>query len=457
MKVLDNQQWIRTQFADCQLGNKKRTERLQKVAAAMLAQPEQSLPKQNAQWKDLKAAYRLLDKQRVTFDAVAEVHWRQTRQTKPGRYLLISDTTEVDHFSHRATTGLGQLGNGSGRGMQLHNCLVYNCDLKLIEGIAGAKLHYRIKVPKKETRMQRLARVRESELWGNLVQDIGSAPQGSQWIHVFDRGGDNFEAMCHITLTACDYVIRAAKFQRNVINQAGEKVPLGEAIKDTGLLGSYELNLRSRPGVKARTAKIEVRTTSVISPRPRHHSAWVKQCGVTEIRANIVIVQEIDAPKGVTPIRWVLLTSLPTETFEDAWQVIEDYENRWLVEEYHKVLKTGCSMEIHSLRTAERLEPLTGVISILGVRLFQMKLIGRSQPEAKASTHVPLSWLKALLLLRPQLNSSTMTVYDFFRELAKLGGFLARKGDGEPGWQTIWHGYKQLQGILDGLRLAGKI
>ena len=139
--------------------------------------------------------------------------------------------------------------------------------------------------------------------------------------------------MCHITLTGCDYVIRAAKFQRNVINQAGEKLPLGEAIEDNSLLGSYELNLRSRPGVKARTAKIEVRTTSVTFPRPRHHSAWVKQCGVTEVRANIVIVQEVDAPKGVTPIRWVLLTSLPTDTFEDAWQVIEDYENRWRVEE----------------------------------------------------------------------------------------------------------------------------
>ena len=245
MKVLDNEQWIENQFGDCQLGNRKRTERLQTVATAMLAQPEHSLPKQNNRWKDLKASYRLFDNKRVTFDAVAESHWQQTRQTKPGRYLLISDTTDIDHFSHRSTTGLGQLGNGSGRGMQLHNCLTYNCDAKQIEGIAGALLHYRIKVPKNETRMQRLSRVRESELWGNLVQNVGCAPEGCQWIHVFDRGGDNFEAMCHIRLTDCDWVIRAAKFQRNVINQAGEKVTLGEAVKDTRVLGSYELNLRS--------------------------------------------------------------------------------------------------------------------------------------------------------------------------------------------------------------------
>lgn len=457
MKVLDNHRWIETQFHSCELGNRKRTERLQKIAAAMLSQPEQSLPKQNNQWKDLKAAYRLFDQERVTFNAVADPHWQQTRQTKPGRYLLISDTTEIDHFSHRSTTGLGQLGNGSGRGMQLHNCLVYNCDEKQIHGIAGALLHYRIHVSKTETRMQCLARVRESELWGKLVEQVGGTPQGCQWIHVFDRGGDNFEAMCHIRLTECDWVIRAAKFQRNVINLAGEKVTLGEAVGETRSVGSYELSLRSRPGVKARVAKIEVSLTSVTFPRPRHHSAWVKQCGINEIQTNVVVVQEVNAPKGVTPIRWVLLTSLPAKTFEDAWQVIEDYENRWLVEEYHKVLKTGCSIENHALRTAERLEPLIGLISVIGVRLFQMKLIGRNQPETKAATNVPSSWLKALKRMRPKINLTNMTVYDFFRELAKIGGFIGRKSDGEPGWQTIWHGFKQLQGILEGLRLAGQI
>ena len=180
VKVLDNDQWVETQFGSCQLGNSLRTKRLQKVAANMLGQPEESLPKQNNRWAELKAAYRLFDNEDVTFEAVAEQHWRQTRQTKPGRYLLICDTTDIDHFSHRATTGLGQLGKGNGRGMQLHSCLVYNCGDKQIEGVAGAIIHYRPVVPKNETRMQRLNRARESELWGNLVDVVGSAPPGSQ-------------------------------------------------------------------------------------------------------------------------------------------------------------------------------------------------------------------------------------------------------------------------------------
>jgi hypothetical protein len=457
MKFVDNQSWIDTQFSQAHLGDQRRTRRLLTVAYHMLAGPEQSLPKQNPRWSDLKAAYRLFDNDRVTFNAVAESHWRQTRATKPGRYLLISDTTDIDHFSHKATTGLGQLGKGDGRGMQLHNCLVYNCDKKLIEGSAGALLHYRIQVPKKETRMQRLNRIRESELWGNLVDEVGSAPEGSQWIHVFDRGGDNFEAMCHIRLTDCDWIIRAAKLNRKVINEEGEKVSLKAALKSAKLLGSYELILRSRPGVKARTAKMEVSVVTVTFPRPRHHSKWVKQCGIDELQMNVVLVQEIDPPQGVTPIRWVLLTSLPVRTLDDAWQVIEDYENRWLVEEYHKAIKSGCSVELHALRSAKRLEPLIGLISVIGTRLLQLKLIGRSQKEAKAATHVPSSWLKCLKLARPDVRLTGMTVYQFFRELAKFGGFLGRKGDGEPGWETVWHGYKKLHSLLDGLRLVGAI
>lgn len=457
VKVFDNDQWVEKQFGSCQLGNSLRTKRLQKVAAQMLSGPEQSLPKQNPRWADLKAAYRLFDKEDVTFDAVAQEHWRQTRRTKPGRYLLLSDTTEIDHFSHRATTGLGQLGKGDGRGMLLHNCLVYNCHDQQIEGAAGALIHYRTVVPKDETRVQRLSRIRESDLWGNLVDKVGSAPQGSQWIHVFDRGGDNFEAMCHIQLAECDWVIRAAKLNRSVINENGEKVSLKSTLESARLLGSYELKLRSRPGVKARTAQIEVSTVKVTFPRPRHHSKWVKQCGISELTMNVVVVQEVNARKGVTPIRWVLLTSLPVDTFEDAWQVIEDYENRWMVEEYHKVLKTGCSVERHALRTAARLEPLIGLVSVIGTRLIQLKLIGRTQVDAKAATHVPSSWLKCLKLARPNLKLTGMSVYTFFRELAKLGGFLGRKGDGEPGWQTVWHGYKRLHALLDGLRLAHAI
>jgi len=457
MQVLDNDRWVEENFGSCELGDARRTKRLVKIAGNMLAAPEKSLPQQNVEWADVKAAYRFFDNENNTFQRIAEPHWQQTRQTKPGRYLLISDTTDVDHFSHQATTGLGMLGDGQGRGMQLHNCLMYDCNHQQIRGSAGALIYYRQHKPKNETRMQRLSRLRESDVWGMLVDEVGEAPEASHWIHVFDRGGDNFEAMCHVKLSGNDWVIRASKLDRKVLTNEGRKISLNEAISEARELGGYELSLRSRPGVAARTAKIRLSVVSVTFPRPSQYSKWVTRCGIKELKMNVVIVQEVDAPKGVTPIRWVLLTSLVVETFEDAWQVVEDYENRWLVEEYHKVIKTGCSLEMHALRSADRLEALIGLISVIGARLFQLKLVGRNQPEAKAATHVPASWLKCLKLVRPKTKLTGMTVYEFFRELAKMGGFLGRKGDGEPGWQTIWRGFQKLQSILDAMKLIGAI
>jgi hypothetical protein len=456
MLVLENADWIVQQFQDCRLGDVRRTNRLLKVAGHMLEAPEKSLPQQNPAWSDVKAAYRLFAVNDVTFEGVAAPHWQLTRQTPPGRYLLISDTTDDDQTTHPATQGLSQLGSGNGRGMQLHSCLVVDSGTSIVRGTAGAIVHYRPIVSKKETRTQRLKRIRESELWGRLVDEVGSPPEGAQWIHVFDRGGDNFEAFCHLKFSRCDWVVRACKLNRNVIDASGNKVSLKEALNTAKVLGHYELHLRSRRGQPARTAKLEVASLAVQFPRPQHKSAYIKQCGIASLPMNVVIVREIDAPKGVTPICWVLLTSLPVGTFEQARQVIEDYERRWLIEEYHKVLKTGCNREGHALREAKRLEPLLAMTSVIGVRLLQLKTIARAEPETKAKHRIPFDWLQVLQALKPRISLETLTVYQFFRELAKLGGFLARKHDGEPGWQTIWRGYQKMHAVLLGMELERK-
>jgi len=459
MRMTENTQWVRQQFDSCELGDQRRTKRVCRMAMNMLQCPDKSLPTQSDTWSDLKAAYRWCDRDQVTFEAVATPHWEQTRATKPGRYLLISDTTDIDHFTHNATTGLSQLGKGNGRGVQLHSCLMVEAKDKLVIGTAGALLHYRPHVPKHESRTARLKRRRESQIWGDVVDQVGSPPDGSQWIHVFDRGGDNFEAMCHIILNGGatndgDWIIRAAKLNRNVLDAAGDTLSLSDALADAEVLGRYNLSLRARPGQRARVAHLQVSTCTVRFPQPHFRSPFVKTCGIDSIEMNVVIVQEVGAAKGVTPIRWVLLSSLPADTFAAAWEIIEFYECRWLIEEYHKVLKTGCQIERHALREASRLEPLIALTSVIGVRLLQLKTIGRHDPDQLAHRRVPRQWLAALQMLRPRLKKTTLTVYEFFRELAKLGGFLGRKHDGEPGWQTTWRGYQRLHATLLGLQLA---
>lgn len=454
VQIADNVAWVEMNFGEVDLGDKRLTKRLQRLAGNALKMPHGRITAQNCVWADTKAAYRFYDNENVTFDKVAGQHWQQTRQTRPGRYLLICDTTEIDHTQHKATKGLGILGNGKGRGMQLHSCLMYDSTAKQIVGTAGALIHYRKLVPKGETETQRLNRLRESHVWGTLADQIGTATEGSQWIHVWDRGGDNFESMCHVVLAKNDFVIRASRLNRKVIGSDGSSIELKKAIDQAKVLGTYDVDVRTRNKDAARVAKMEVSVINVLYPRPKHHSRWVKSCSIQEITLNVVIARELNPPKGSTRILWGLLTTLPVVTVDDAMQVIHDYENRWLIEEYHKVIKTGCSIEHHSLETADRLEPLIGLLSVIGTRILQLKLIGRNQPEAKAKTHVPADWLEAMQLYRPSVNFDTLTVYQFLREIAKLGGFLARSGDGEPGWITIWRGIEILMRLLDGIQLG---
>ena len=117
------------------------------------------------------------------------------------------------------------------------------------------------------------------------------------------------------------------------------------------------------------------------------------------------------------------------------------YEKRWLIEEFHKAIKTGCRLEARQLREAHRLEAVAGLTCVLSVRLVQLKTIATTQPDLPAKHVVPKIWLEMLSALR---KKTLVTVRDFFRHLAGLGGFLMRKGDGEPGWITLWRGLDKL-------------
>jgi len=442
-------QWAQLNFGSCQLGDKRRTNRLIEVAEQVASNPSASLPNQIERWGDLKAAYRLFDRDEVTFEAIARPHWERTRQSAQGRCLVIGDTTEIDFGKDRQIEGIGETGNGSGQGFLLHNALLVHADSEAIIGVAGQTIHYRKKKrksKKQENAAQRLKRKRESEVWGKVIDDIGEPAEGVEYVQVFDRGADNFEVYCHLLQNRSQWVIRAAKLNRYVLSgESEERMQLKDYLPRLKRLGQYTLSLRARPGQSAREAQIEVRVGRIKIPRPHHVSPWVGKLKQPPIAMHVIEVVEVHAPRGVTPIRWVLLTSLPVQTFDAAWQIIGYYEMRWLVEEYHKALKTGCRTEFRQLKTAGRLEALVGLTSVVAVRLLKLKSLARVDPEVPAQRVVPRIWLRMLKLARKRLpRVHDLTVGQFYREVAKLGGFLGRKGDGDPGWITIWRGWEKL-------------
>lgn len=446
--VLDTNKWAQQQFGACDLGDERRTRRLIKFASQVAADPDASTPGQTEQWSDLKAAYRLIDREEVTFDAVAGPHWQQTRQCEEGTWLISCDTTEVDFGVTNEATGLGPLGKGLGRGFLLHSGLMIHPETEEVVGLAGQKIRYRKPAPKNEPRTRRLARDRESHIWGQLIDQIGPPAAGVRFVDVCDRGADNFEVYCKLLLNQHDWVVRASRLNRKILHEEME-IPLSDCLDMLPLAGTYQLSYRSQKH-GSRIAKIEVRFGTIMMPAPRMRSPWLRELGITLIAMNVVEVREVKPPKGVEPLRWVLLTSLPVTTFEKAWSVIDYYEKRPIVEEFHKALKTGCRVEERQYEKSERLEAIAGLLSITAVRLLQLRSAARETPEAAATDVVPSHWVTVLRRLRR--GRRIETVREFYRELAGLGGHLLRKCDGEPGWITLWRGFEKLHFAVRALR-----
>jgi hypothetical protein len=272
---------------------------------------------------------------------------------------------------------------------------------------------------------------------------------------VCDRGADNFEVFCHLQQQNSDWVIRAKAKNRHLLMVDGGSTTLGGLLKQLTVRGHYDLQLRARPAQPARTARIEVSTGQALIPVPRHKSPWIRKLNPQPIAVNVVRVREVDAPEGVTPIEWVLYTSLCVRTFAQVWEVIEIYEARWLVEEYHKALKSGTRVTARQLKTAGRLEPMVALMSVVSVRLLQLKTMANVEPDRPARQVVPSLWLQMLKAVRRKLRRvHDLTVYEFYREVAKLGGFIGRKSDGEPGWITVWRGWEKLNNFVRGAQLA---
>ena len=453
--TFDTQEWAERQFGDCRLGDKRRTLRLVRLATQVVSHPSGGLPEQTETWADLKAAYRLFDQAEVTFETVAKEHWRQTCDRPAGRYLVLADTTELDFGIHRDLPGMASTGNGGGWGCLLHSGLMVAAASEEIIGLASQTIHYRKPAPKKESAARRLKRARESEIWGKVIDQVGRPGKGVELVHVMDRGADNFEIYCHCREQEADWVVRVTQRSRVILTPEGIRVPLRGYVEMLPIAGVYELSLRARPGQTARTARLEVRLGDLKIPPPRHQSPYLKRLAPEPIPMSVVQVREVDAPANVKPIEWLLLTSLTVNHFADAWVIIEYYEKRWLIEEWHKALKTGCRVTKRQLKTRDRLEALVGLLSVVSVRLLQLKAVARTAPDHLARRLIPARWIRMLQVARKSPRpAASLTIGQFYRELAKLGGFLGRKSDGQPGWITIWRGWQKLHLLVRGAELA---
>jgi hypothetical protein len=244
--ALDIADWAEQQFGTCNLGDQRRTKRVVQLAAQVAAQPDASTPKQTERWGDCKAAYRLFDRQDVTFNALIEPHCAQTRAVTAGTWLILNDTTELNYGVNRDIRGLGRVGDGLGRGFFLHTAMLIGAETEEIVGLAAQELFKRPvgKLPRQSTARRKL-RARESEVWGRVIDRVGPPAEGGRFIHVCDRGADNFEVYCHLRANRADWVVRAAQLHSTVLDAAGNRRALRKILDEQACAGTYDLEVRA--------------------------------------------------------------------------------------------------------------------------------------------------------------------------------------------------------------------
>jgi len=443
------------EFGSAELGDARRSARLVEVSAAVASCPNGTLPVSLPDWADLKAAYRLLDNQAVSYERIITPHWLRTRDQcrQPGEYLLIEDTTMLDFTLHPKASGLGWLTRDPwSRGLLLHTTLalrveawdLQQCPEVSLVGLFGQECWIRAQERRKgkESRRASFQRSRESQRWARVMEQVESPPEGVQWIYIADRESDIYEVFQRCQKRQIDYVIRACC--PRVLTQADQTV--FSKVGAAPLLGRMHLPLRAREDSAARIAVLEVRRASVELRGP-----WRPGGNLPALKLNVIEVREVNPPAKQEPICWVLLTSLPCRRFVEAQRAIACYARRWLVEEYHKALKTGTRIEASQLETRGRLEALLGILAIVAIRLLQTKLLARARPNELVPEAEFGSEAIGILNARFEKPRKGWTHSALLTAIARLGGFLARKSDGAPGWITIWRGWRRLMTMAEGL------
>lgn len=447
-------QWAQAEFAFAQLGDKRLTRRLVRIGAGLAQNPGGTLPQAFPEMKDLKAAYRFFHQPGIGPQHIQAAHRQRTQAgcRQPGEYLLIEDTTELDYSAHLGCEDLGPIGNGRGRGMLLHTTLavrVEGWDLTqrpqgIVLGLLDQHCWQRTGPPKRgrESWKQRIQRPRESQRWAALFAQIEPPPPQSQWIFIADREADFYEPINCCQRIGLDFVIRGYRDRR----LAHSPDHLTAALEKLVVRGAMAVELRARPGQPARTARVEVRSGPVRLRGPERPDG-----NKPDLALKVVEVREVDAPAGVEPLHWILLTSLACRRWSEVQRIIGRYAARWWIEEYHKALKSGVGAEESQMERAYRIENLVAVLAIVAVRLLNAKWLARSRGEEPVDAQVFGPEALKLLEARFGKPEGGWRHRSVLVAVARLGGFLARKRDGLPGWQTLWRGWQRLMWMCEGL------
>lgn len=440
---------------NCNFGDKRLTDRASYIQDRLRVKYGQPLSKVFKNASDLKRTYEFLANSKTSFQLVTEPsHYQTANYVKELPVILsLGDTTFLDYKKIKVKREeYGPIGNG-GNGLILHTSLAVDPDSGQPWGILWEKLWKREKAQKGKRKGSKTRKIEEKESykWVEAIKNVPEVLQevnpisGQKIIHVFDREGDISEVFQEVqSQEYCGVLVRATH-NRSLKNEGDY---LWDYLKEQPLKFSTEIELPKNHKRKERTANLEIRFCQVKLRSPQR----LKETDGFNVYA--VYASEIDVPEGEEPISWMLLTTEIVESVESAKMMLRWYSYRWLIEEYHKILKSGCKVESYRL-AGNSMEVLLGFLTRIAADLLRMTYLQRNQPERSAKeifTPVQIKVLKATssTLKKPK---SIETIAEAFEAIARLGGYLEHRRKTPIGITVLWRGWLELMSLCEGWEL----
>jgi hypothetical protein len=370
--------------------------------------------------------------------------------------LAIQDTSDINFTTTKARDrGLGAIGKGSGRGVLLHAMLGLDAETGGVLGLVSGRVWTRDGQVTVDHKKRPLSE-KESERWLTTPQAAKAVLcRAAMVTEISDRESDIYEKWAHLPEPGF-HILTRANADRSIKEGGGK---LSRAVLQPA--GTAKIDVRARPGRPARTAQLVTRFGRVTLKRPANLAKYKELAKTVEV--SFVEVREVDAPPGVEPILWRLLTTHRVEDAAMAWRVIGWYRQRWTIEQFFRTLKQqGLQLEDSQVESAERLIKLTVIAARAACTIMQLVQARdglSAQPAQIAFTPAEIETLHALL---PEVEGKTALQKNPHPPeslawagwiIAKLGGWDGYPKSKPPGPITFRHGLEYFKSVAYGWKL----
>ncbi len=437
--------WIDEEMKSLKLGDERLEKRARKIISDFSQSPTASIPEFCGDRAATQAAYNFFSHQRLNARAIPEAQRQATlERISQGGYQLIlalQDTTEFNYSHHAATEGLGPLDHPGYQGFFSHTTLAVSPE-GLPLGLLAQESWVRADPQPEQKQAYRPIEQKESYKWfKGLDQGTVNFPPGVAVLSISDRESDIFEYFAHPRPSQVGLLVRAWR-DRQLVNEVS---PLWSTLQVSPVRGLVDIEVKATPKRAGRTATCQLCYKKIKLKPPKKRPGLPPDLKPVSLWA--VLIREMKPPSGEEPLEWLLLTTWPITTFEQACQLIEYYTRRWIIERFHFVLKSGCALEQRQLKQEFRLECFLLVANVVAWRLLWLTYLGRVKPDLPCTVALEdYEWQALYCFIHKTAVAPPQppTLQQALSWIAQLGGFLGRKSDGQPGVKVLWRGWRRL-------------